>query len=49
LELGYVSALDSKGRTIWIVDAHRDAVIGLYDDTGSVIETHEHKGDFKKW
>jgi hypothetical protein len=22
--LGYVSALDSEGRTIWIVDAHRD-------------------------
>ena len=22
--LGYVSAVDSKGRTIWIVDAHRD-------------------------
>jgi hypothetical protein len=22
--LGYVSALDSHGRTIWIVDAHRD-------------------------
>ena len=22
--LGWVSALDSKGRTIWIVDAHRD-------------------------
>jgi len=22
--LGYVSALDSKGRTIWIADAHRD-------------------------
>jgi len=22
--LGYVSALDSNGRTIWIVDAHRD-------------------------
>jgi len=21
---GYVSAVDSKGRTIWIVDAHRD-------------------------
>ena len=21
---GYVSALDSEGRTIWIVDAHRD-------------------------
>jgi hypothetical protein len=22
--LGYVSAIDSDGRTIWIVDAHRD-------------------------
>ena len=22
--LGYVSAIDSNGRTIWIVDAHRD-------------------------
>jgi hypothetical protein len=22
--LGWASALDSKGRTIWIVDAHRD-------------------------
>jgi hypothetical protein len=22
--LGWVSAIDSKGRTIWIVDAHRD-------------------------
>jgi hypothetical protein len=22
LELGYVSALDRQGRTIWIVDAH---------------------------
>jgi len=21
---GYVSAIDSNGRTIWIVDAHRD-------------------------
>ena len=21
---GYVSAVDSQGRTIWIVDAHRD-------------------------
>jgi hypothetical protein len=22
--LGYVSAIDSRGRTIWIVDPHRD-------------------------
>jgi hypothetical protein len=24
MELGYVSAIDSNGRTIWIADAHRD-------------------------
>ena len=24
IELGCVSAVDSNGRTIWIVDAHRD-------------------------
>jgi hypothetical protein len=27
----------------------RDAVIRVYDDAGNVIETHEHKGDFKDW
>jgi len=26
-----------------------DAVIRVYDDTGNVIETHEHAGDFKEW
>jgi len=26
-----------------------DAVIRVYDDAGNVIETHEHKGDFKEW
>jgi hypothetical protein len=26
-----------------------DAVIRLYDAAGNVIETHEHKGDFKEW
>ena len=25
-----------------------DAVIRVYDDVGNVIETHEHKGDFKE-
>ena len=25
------------------------AVIRVYDDAGNVIETHEHKGDFKEW
>ena len=27
----------------------QDAVIRVYDATGDVIETHEHKGDFKEW
>jgi hypothetical protein len=25
-----------------------DAVIRVYDETGNVIETYEHKGDFKE-
>jgi len=26
-----------------------DAVIHVYDEAGNVIQTHEHKGDFKDW
>ena len=26
-----------------------DAVIRVYDDAGSVIDTHEHKDEFKEW
>jgi hypothetical protein len=26
-----------------------DAVIRVYDESGDVIETHEHKDDFKEW
>jgi hypothetical protein len=26
-----------------------NAVIRVYDEAGDVIETHEHKGDFKEW
>jgi hypothetical protein len=26
-----------------------DAVIRVYDGAGNVIDTHEHKGDFKEW
>jgi hypothetical protein len=26
-----------------------DAVIRVYDDAGDIVETHEHKGDFKEW
>jgi hypothetical protein len=25
------------------------AVIRVYDDGGNLIETHDHKGDFKAW
>jgi hypothetical protein len=25
------------------------AVIRVYDEAGEVIETHEHKGEFKEW
>jgi len=27
----------------------RRAAIRVYDAAGNVIETHEHKGDFKEW
>ena len=26
-----------------------NAVIGVYDETGNVIETHEHAGEFEEW
>jgi hypothetical protein len=26
-----------------------EAVIRVYDESGGVIETHEHAGDFKEW
>ena len=26
-----------------------DALIRVFDDTGNVIETHEHAGEFKEW
>jgi hypothetical protein len=25
------------------------AVVRVYDEAGNVIETHEHRGDFKEW
>jgi hypothetical protein len=27
----------------------KDAVTRVYDEAGNVIETHEHKGEFKEW
>lgn len=26
-----------------------DAVVGVYDESGNVIEAHDHAGDFKEW
>lgn len=26
-----------------------DAVIHIFDESGNLIETHDHKGDFKEW
>jgi hypothetical protein len=26
-----------------------DAVIRVYDESGNVLETHDHTGDFKEW
>jgi hypothetical protein len=38
--------------TLWITRSFSsrspDAVIRVYDGAGDVIETHEHKGDFKE-
>src|SRR5215470_11818997 len=32
-----------------LVGISHDAVIRVYDESGNVIQTHEHKGDFKEW
>ena len=29
--------------------AHMMPVIHVYDETGNLIETHDHAGDFKEW
>jgi hypothetical protein len=31
-----------------IAGRSHDTVIRVYDDAGNVIETHEHKGDFRE-
>ena len=38
-----------QGRTSKAYSRSEDAMIRFYDDDGNVIETHEHKGDFKEW
>ena len=45
--LWYDTPDNASGYAIHSSRSH-DAVIRVYDDAGNVIETHEHKGDFKE-
>ena len=45
--LWYTKSDDAVGYAEFRSRSH-DAVIGVYDEVGNVIETHEHKGDFKE-
>ena len=38
-----------RNRLRQIYTRPHDAVTRVYDAGGNVIETHEHKGDFKEW
>jgi hypothetical protein len=44
--LWYTKASDAVDYAKFYSRSH-DAVISLYDDAGNVLETHDHKGDFK--
>ena len=45
---GPSAAANAVGYTNLCSRSH-DSVIRVYDEAGNVIETHEHKGDFKEW
>jgi hypothetical protein len=45
--LWYTKPDDAIGYAKFYSRAH-DAVIRVYDEAGNVLETHEHKGDFKE-
>jgi hypothetical protein len=46
--LWYTKPDDAIGYATFCGRSHA-AVIRVYDDAGNVIETREHKGDFKEW
>ena len=46
--LWYTKPADAVDYAKFFSRAH-DAVIRVYDESGNVIQTHEHKGDFKEW
>jgi len=41
--------MDNAVGSVMYYSRSYDAVIRVYDELGSVTETHEHKGDFKEW
>jgi hypothetical protein len=45
--LWYVEVSDAIGYAQFYSRSH-DAVIRVYDETGNVIETHDHTGEFKE-
>jgi hypothetical protein len=46
---GLAAGIESQTTTGESFSRSHDAVIRIYDETGNVIETHEHAGDFKEW
>jgi hypothetical protein len=46
--LRYEDASAATGYAMHYSRSH-NAVIRVYDDGGNVIETHEHKDEFKEW
>jgi hypothetical protein len=46
--LWYGQAEDAVGYAKFYSRSH-DAVIRVYDETGNMVETHEHAGEFREW
>lgn len=40
---------ESYGRTLRLKVSGSARALRVYDEEGNVIETHEHRGDFKEW
>jgi hypothetical protein len=38
-----------RGKRVAVDSRSHDAVIRVYDESGNVIETHDHTGEFKEW
>jgi hypothetical protein len=46
---GEPDAINNAIGHVKFISRSHDAVIRVYNETGNVIETHEHAGDFKEW